>query len=93
VVDGGRVAIVLLDLAGGECGGGWAGIGIIREREEKQIPHLLAKRDGVRDDRASGLARERRVGWRDAEILPWSLHSAGRAQRPCDRKSGLLRSG
>jgi hypothetical protein len=68
VVDGGRVAIVLLDLAGGECGGGWAGIGIIQDRGEK------------RDERASGLAGECRVGARDGEMLPWSLDSAGRAR-------------
>src|SRR5882762_8057430 len=33
-----------------ECGGGWAGIGIIQERGKKQIPPPLAKRrERVRD--------------------------------------------
>src|SRR6267142_1094682 len=57
------------------------GLGLFGSGRKKQIPHLLAKREGVRDDRASGLARERRAGGRDAEILPWFLHSAGRAHK------------
>jgi hypothetical protein len=57
---------VVLDLASAEEVE--RGIGIIQGRGEK------------RDDRGSGLAGERRVGGRDGEILPGSIHAAGGAR-------------